>query len=111
MGKSAAGQAKYKAAQVLLGPSVNMQRDPRAGRNFETFSEDPVLTGQLAAALVRGIQSQDVAACLKHFVANDSDTLRKKYNSIVDPRTLREIYLAPFQCVVREANPAMIMTA
>lgn len=111
MGKAVAGQAKYKAAQIVLGPTVNIHRDPRAGRNFEAFSEDPVLSGQLAAALVSGIQSTGMAACLKHFVCNDSETVRKKYNSIVNERTLREIYLAPFQWVIREAAPVLLMSA
>jgi beta-glucosidase len=111
MGIAVAGQAKYKAAQIVLGPTVNIHRDPRAGRNFEAFSEDPVLTGQLAAALVNGIQSTGVLACLKHFVCNDSDTVRKKYSSVVDERTLREIYLAPFQWAIKEASPALLMSA
>ena len=111
MGKAVAGQARFKAAQIVLGPTVNIHRHPRAGRNFEAFSEDPVLTGQLAAALVSGIQTTGMAACLKHFVCNDSDTERKKYSSEVDDRTLREIYLAPFQWVIREARPTLLMSA
>ena len=104
-------QAKYKAAQVVLGPTVNLHRDPRAGRNFEAFSEDPVLTGHMAVALVNGIQSQGVGTCVRHFVCNESETLRKQYSSDVDERTLREIYLAPFQWLVREAKPTAIMTS
>lgn len=111
MGRSVAAQGKYKSAQVVLGPTINIHRDPRGGRNFEAFSEDPLLTGQLATALVKGIQSQGMGACAKHFVANDSETLRKKYDSIVDARTLREIYLAPFQWVLRDANPVLVMTS
>ena len=111
MGEAVAGQARYKAAQIVLGPTINIHRHPCAGRNFEAFSEDPVLTGQLAASLVNGIQSTGMAACVKHFVCNDSDTLRKKYSSEVDERTLREMYLAPFQWVIREANPVLLMSA
>ena len=111
MGKTIAGQAKYKAAQVVLGPTINIHRDPRGGRNFESFSEDPVLTGHLAAALVNGIQSQGVGTCLKHFVCNECETSRKKYSANVDERTLREIYLSPFQWILREARPTAIMTA
>lgn len=111
MGKAVAGQAKYKAAQIVLGPTVNINRHPRGGRNFEAFSEDPVLTGQLAASLINGIQSTGMAACVKHFVCNDSETHRKTYSSDVDERTLREIYLAPFQWVIREANPVLLMSA
>jgi beta-glucosidase len=111
MGVSIAAQARYKAAQVVLGPTVNIHRDPRAGRNFESFSEDPVLTGWMAASLITGIQSQGVGTCTKHFVANESETLRRKCNSKVDERTLREIYLAPFQWIIREAKPTAIMTS
>ena len=111
MGVAIAGQARYKAAQVVLGPTINIHRDPRGGRNFESFSEDPVLTGHLAAALVNGIQSQGVGTCLKHFVCNECETSRKKYTANVDARTLREIYLSPFQWVLREARPTAIMTA
>lgn len=111
MGISIAAQTRYKAAQVVLGPTVNIHRDPRAGRNFESFSEDPVLTGWMAAALITGIHSQGVGTCTKHFVANESETLRRKCNSKVDERTLREIYLAPFQWIVREGKPNAIMTS
>lgn len=111
MGRSIAGQAKYKAVQVVLGPTVNIHRDPRGGRNFESFSEDPLLTGHIAAALINGIQSQGVGTCVKHFACNESETLRKKYSCEVDERTLREIYLAPFQWLVRESKPTAIMTA
>lgn len=108
---SIAAQARYKAAQVVLGPTINIHRDPRGGRNFESFSEDPVLTGLLAAALINGIQSQGVGTCTKHFVGNESETLRRKCNSVIDERTLREIYLAPFQWIIREAKPTAIMTS
>ncbi|KAM0552372.1 hypothetical protein ACHAPJ_007932 [Fusarium lateritium] len=102
-----------KGAQVVLGPTINIHRDPRAGRNFECFSEDPLLSGQLAAALVNGIRSLGVGACPKHFVCNDSETLRRYYNvqESVDSRALREIYLAAWQHLLRLSDPEGIMTA
>ncbi|CAG8196400.1 unnamed protein product [Penicillium olsonii] len=112
-GQEVAIQAKAKSVQVVLGPNINLHRDPRAGRNFEAFSEDPLLTGQLAAAIVSGIQSQGVGACVKHFVANESETVRRRYNvdESGDNRTMREIYLRTFQHLLRQANPVAIMTA
>ncbi|KAJ5280891.1 hypothetical protein N7478_006263 [Penicillium angulare] len=112
-GEEVALQAKAKSVQVVLGPNINLHRDPRGGRNFEAFSEDPLVTGQLAAAIVNGIQSQGVGACVKHFVANESETVRRKYNvdESGDNRTMREIYLRAFQHLLRRANPISIMTA
>ncbi|KAJ5341505.1 glycosyl hydrolase [Penicillium brevicompactum] len=113
LGEKVAFQAKQKSVQIVLGPNINLHRDPRAGRNFEAFSEDPLLTGHLAAAIVNGIQSQGVGACVKHFIANESETVRRRYN--VDEsghsRTMREIYLRAFQHLLRHANPVGIMTA
>ncbi|KAJ5929911.1 hypothetical protein N7466_005404 [Penicillium verhagenii] len=113
LGEEIAFQAKAKSVQVVLGPNINLHRDPRAGRNFEAFSEDPLVTGQLAAAIVNGIQSQGVGACVKHFVANESETVRRRYN--VDEsgnnRTMREIYLRTFQYLLQRSNPVAIMTA
>ena len=94
---------------VILGPGVNIKRSPLCGRNFEYFSEDPVVSGTMAAALVRGIQSQGVGASLKHFAANNQETDRLRVSSDVDPRPLREIYLRAFQRVVRDASPWTIM--
>lgn len=111
MGAELAVQAKYKNASVILGPTVNIHRDPRGGRNFECFSEDPLLTGRLAAALINGIQSGGVAACPKHFVGNESETNRRLYVVEAEKRTLREIYLAAFQHLLRESTPMAIMTA
>ncbi|KAJ5900726.1 uncharacterized protein N7473_004796 [Penicillium subrubescens] len=112
-GKEVAIQAKSKSVQVVLGPNINIHRDPRAGRNFEAFSEDPLVTGELAAAIVDGIQSQGVGACVKHFVANESETGRRRYNvdEPGDSRTMRELYLRTFQHLLRRANPVAIMTA
>lgn len=112
-GEEVALQAKSKSVQVVLGPNINLHRDPRAGRNFESFSEDPLVTAQMAAAIVNGIQSQGVGACVKHFVANESETVRRRYNvdESGDSRTMREIYLRTFQYLLRQTNPVSIMTA
>lgn len=104
-------EAIAKGASVLLGPTVNMQRSPLGGRGFESFSEDPVLAGNLAAASVTGIQSTGVAATIKHFVCNDLEDKRMSSNSIVSERALRELYLMPFQIVQRDAKPYAFMTA
>ncbi|MFI1356434.1 beta-glucosidase [Streptomyces sp. NPDC020898] len=111
LGDLFATEAHRKGVDVVLGPVVNLQRTPVAGRHFEYFSEDPLLTGTLAAALVRGLQNRGVSACLKHFVANDSETDRTRYLSRLDERTLREVYLAPFEQVIAEADPWSVMAA
>ncbi|MFP1629963.1 beta-glucosidase [Streptomyces sp. 5K101] len=111
LGALFATEARRKGIDVVLGPVVNLQRTPVAGRHFEYFSEDPLLTGTLAGALVRGLQSRGVGACLKHFVANDSETDRTRYRSRLDERTLREVYLAPFEQVLVEAAPWSVMAA
>ncbi|USW58805.1 Putative glycoside hydrolase, family 3, glycoside hydrolase family 3 domain, immunoglobulin [Septoria linicola] len=104
-------EAIAKGASVLLGPTVNMQRSPLGGRGFESYSEDPVLAGNLAAASVAGIQSTGVAATLKHFVCNDLEDKRMSSNSIVSQRALREVYLMPFQIAQRDAKPWAYMTS
>lgn len=96
IGELLGDDARRKGVHVLLAPAINLQRSPAGGRNFEYFSEDPTLTGTLSAAFVRGVQSRGVAATLKHFVANDSETDRFVVDVQVDDRTLREVYLAPF---------------
>ncbi|WP_055523723.1 beta-glucosidase [Streptomyces graminilatus] len=111
LGALFAGEAHRKGVDVLLAPDVNLQRTPVAGRHFEYFSEDPLLTGTLAAAMVRGLQDRGVGACLKHYVANDSETDRTRYRSRLDERTLREVYLAPFEQVLAEAGPWSVMAA
>ncbi|RMY04339.1 hypothetical protein D0868_06993 [Hortaea werneckii] len=104
-------EALAKGAAVILGPTINMQRGPLGGRGFESYSEDPVLAGDMAAATVNGIQSTGVVAAIKHFVANDLEDKRMASDSVVPPRALREIYLKPFQIAERDAKPGSYMTA
>lgn len=111
LGQALGKEARTKAAHVLLGPTINLQRTPIGGRNFECLSEDPVLTGALAVAYVDGLQSTGVGACPKHFVANDAEIERLTVSCNVDERTLREVYLLPFEMVVCETQPWMIMAA
>lgn len=113
MGIEVARQAKTKHAQIVLGPTINIQRDPRAGRNFECFSEDPLLSGYLGAAIVNGIRNQGLGACPKHFVCNDSETQRRSYDvaESLNGRILREIYLAACSFLLEKGNPVSIMTA
>ncbi|MET9932162.1 MULTISPECIES: glycoside hydrolase family 3 C-terminal domain-containing protein [unclassified Streptomyces] len=111
LGRVFAAEARRKKVDVVLAPLVNLQRTPVAGRHFECLSEDPLLSGALGAALVRGLQDEGVAACLKHFVANDSETDRTRYRARIDPRTLREVYLAPFERILAETGPWSVMGA
>jgi beta-glucosidase len=104
-------EAIAKGVHVLLGPTVNMQRSPLGGRGFESFSEDPVLSGNCAAAVVSGIQQTEVVATIKHFVANDQEHQRMAVDAIVTERALREIYLLPFQIAVRDSSPGAFMTS
>ena len=104
-------EARTKGARVLLAPTVNLHRSPLGGRNFECYSEDPLLSGRLAAAYVRGVQSEGVATTAKHFVANDAEFERNTIDSVVDERTLRELYLFPFELIVKEGGGLGIMTS
>jgi len=111
VGRALGEQAVSKAVHVLLAPTINLHRTPLAGRNFECYSEDPHLTGVLASAYVRGVQSRGVGATLKHFVANDSEFERHTMSSDIDDRPLRELYLKPFEMAVRDASPVAVMSA
>ncbi|KAK7413388.1 hypothetical protein QQX98_007765 [Neonectria punicea] len=111
IGQLLAEECKSKSASVSLAPTMCIHRHPLGGRNFESFSEDPYLTGKMATAHVRGLQSRGVGATPKHFVANDQETKRFKTNAHIDPRALREVYLLPFQMMVRESDPWCMMTA
>ncbi|HEY0753759.1 MAG TPA: glycoside hydrolase family 3 C-terminal domain-containing protein [Ktedonobacteraceae bacterium] len=111
IGQALAQEARTKGASVLLAPTVNLHRSPLNGRNFECYSEDPYLTGRIATAYIQGVQSQGVGATIKHFVCNDSEYQRNSISSEVDERTLRELYLAPFQMALQEARPWAIMAS
>lgn len=106
-----AAEARRHGVDVVLAPQVNLQRTPVGGRHFECYSEDPLLTGEIAVHVVRSAQNRGVGMCVKHFVANDSETERTTYVSRVDERTLREVYLAPFERLVREARAWSVMGA
>lgn len=109
VGKALGREAKAQQVGVLLGPGINMKRDPRCGRNFEYFSEDPLHTGILASAFVAGVQSQGVGTSLKHFAANNQEHDRLRVSASIDERTLREMYLRAFQRVVTEQQPWTVM--
>ncbi|MGZ8753258.1 MAG: beta-glucosidase H, partial [Acidimicrobiia bacterium] len=111
VGRALGEEARTKGAHVLLAPTVNLHRHPLAGRNFECYSEDPYLTARLAVGFVRGVQSNDVGVTVKHFVANDSEFERMSISSEVDERTLRELYLVPFEAAVKDAGAWGVMSA
>ena len=111
LGKTLGEEAMAEGVNVLLGPGLNIKRSPLCGRNFEYFSEDPYLAGKMAASYVRGIQSKGVYACPKHFAVNSQELRRMAMNSVLDERTLREIYLTGFEIAVKEGKAKTIMSA
>ncbi|MBQ5986167.1 MAG: glycoside hydrolase family 3 C-terminal domain-containing protein [Clostridia bacterium] len=111
LGKHLGAEAASQDVCVLLGPGLNIKRSPFCGRNFEYFSEDPYLAGKMAAGYIRGIQANGVSACPKHFAANNTELRRMASNSVMDERTLREIYLTNFEIAVREGHPKSIMSS
>lgn len=111
LGKMLAEEAKKEEVNIVLGPAINIKRSPLCGRNFEYFSEDPYLTGILATEYVKGLQSQNVGACVKHFAVNNQENRRRTINAVIDERALREIYLKAFEMIIKDAKPYSIMSA
>lgn len=111
MGKYLGEEAVAENVNVLLGPGMNVKRNPRCGRNFEYFSEDPYLAGKMAGSYVKGIQTNGVSACLKHFALNNQELRRMSIDTVVDERTMREIYLAAFEIAVKDSKPWTIMSS
>lgn len=109
IGQAMGQECRAEEVGVILGPAANIKRSPLCGRNFEYFSEDPLVTGESAAGLIEGIQSQNVGACMKHYLANNQEKARLVSNSVIDERALREIYLAGFERAVKEAQPWTLM--
>ena len=111
IGRAGALEVKENNLSIWLTPALNIHRSPLCGRNFEYYSEDPFISGKMAAAMVRGIQSQNIVATPKHFACNNKETNRKESDSIVSEQALREIYLKGFEICIKEARPRMLMTA
>lgn len=109
VGNSLGKKAAMENVDILLAPSMNIKRMPLCGRNFEYYSEDPLLTGELAASFIEGVQENHVAACPKHFACNNQETKRKAVNVIVGERELREIYLSNFELAVRKGRKRSLM--
>ncbi|THV43651.1 glycoside hydrolase family 3 protein [Glycomyces buryatensis] len=111
IGHLLAGEARRKDVDVLLAPTINLHRSPLGGRHFEAFSEDPYLTGRIGTAYVAGVQERGVGTTMKHYVANDAETDRFTVDNIIDERTLRELYLRPFEMIAADVRPWGVMTA
>jgi len=110
-GNALGKEAAAKNVAILLGPALNIKRSPLCGRNFEYYSEDPYLSGKIAASVVKGIQSANVGACVKHFAANNQEYHRMVTSAEIDEKTLREIYLTGFEIAIKEGNPVAVMSA
>lgn len=111
LGDTLGKEASFEEVDIVLGPAINIKRTPLCGRNFEYFSEDPYLTGVLASEYVKGLQENNVGACVKHFAVNNQENRRRTIDAVIDERTLREIYLKAFEMIVKESNPWSIMSA
>lgn len=111
IGRALGEEASAQSVDVLLGPGLNMKRSPLCGRNFEYYAEDPYLSGKLAAAHVRGVQSAGVSACVKHFAVNSQELRRMAMDAVLDERSLRELYLRGFEIAIQEGNPDAVMTS
>ena len=111
LGNALGEEAKCENVQIVLGPAVNIKRSPLCGRNFEYFSEDPYLTGIMASEYVKGLQNNNVGACVKHFAVNNQENRRRTINVVVDEKALREIYLKVFEIIVKESKPWSVMSA
>ena len=111
MGEAIGRECRHYGVHTLLGPGVNLKRNPLCGRNFEYFSEDPLLAGVLGAAMTEGVQSQGVGVSVKHFALNNSENYRFMGNSVASERTMRRLYLKPFEYIVKHAHPAALMCA
>jgi beta-glucosidase len=111
VGKVIGSEAKALGVDVLLGPGINIKRNPRCGRNFEYYSEDPYLAGKMGGALIKGIQSNGISGCVKHFCANSQETRRMTMDSVVDERALREIYLTNFEIAIEDGKPGFVMSS
>ena len=111
IGRAIGEECRYYGVHMLLGPGVNIKRNPLCGRNFEYYSEDPLLAGKFGAAFVRGVQSMGVSACVKHFALNNQENFRFVGNSVADERAIREIYLKPFETTVKEGKPGAVMSS
>ena len=111
VGRTIAKECRHHEVDVLLGPGMNLKRSPLAGRNFEYYSEEPYLPSEIGQGFVKGVQSQNVGACIKHYGLNEQETMRRFVDVQIDERTMHEMYLYPFYKVIKNVNPWMIMSS